>query len=145
MKRRIEINGAATPIYEIRLKDILSLIIDGEKYDWKLLWLTATGNPNNNTVLETENKINNSPAGYPFLWSELQQLASSLNQTEEIVIIGDRSKEKLIRYENDEKMRSECSFCIEMIDSSYWSISCDDERTLKNFQENLKGVQVSVV
>lgn len=141
MKKFIVITGANSSVLSVSLLDVLTQIKDGDKYNWKLLFLEANGKLKEGTVLELEDKINNSKSGYPVSFFDLFELAQSFDQVIEVLIIGDIDTQKLRRYDSDSNMYEKCNFSIELVDSSYWEINTNNEHFIKNINMNLEGVK----
>jgi len=119
-----------TEEFDVSLKDLLGLIENGHEFYWKILSLEACGDLGKKSIIELENQIKNSKDGFSISWNDLISLSNSLNQTIEILLIGDRNKINLKRYNSDKKMLEYCSICIELIDSSFWEISILEEELL---------------
>jgi len=142
MKKNIIIRGSEELILSVSLLDIINQIEEPEKYSWNILWLEACGELENGTIIELENKINDSKNGLLINFTELSLLAKSFDQVIEILLIGDKNSDKLKRYNNIEDLYSECYFCIELLDSSYWSIFSSNDQFIRNIQENLESVEL---
>ena len=127
MRRSITIKGIENSLLSVSLTDILELVNDGSVYKWKILWLEGTGVIKEGNIIDFEKKINNSESGYFIEFPELFQLSRDLDQILEVLLIASADIECLRRYESDKVMVESCSICIELVDSSYWEISSDDE------------------
>lgn len=142
MKKTIKIQKNNSSFLSVNLKDILVQIEKGEKYFWNILWIEATGKPENMNMLEFEEEVNNSENGYILSWDDLQKLSESLFQVINLLLIGDEKKENLKRYSSDGEMNLKCTFCIELVDSSYWEVNSQDLISVKNLTQNLSGVEL---
>lgn len=123
MSRIIKLNGDNSKILSVDLSDLLNQLINPKMLEWKILWIEVIGNSYPVNLLELESLVNESVSGYLIDWMSLQKLSKQLYQVIEIMLIGDEDINNLKRYEDIKKMRSTCSICIELIDSSYWEIS----------------------
>jgi hypothetical protein len=140
-KNEILIHGNDNPVLSVTLSDILNSIKQGEKFYWSILWLRATGTLKNKSVLDLEEDINKSEKGLLIEWNNLCVLAKQFHQVNEIVLIGDTNKSKLVRYNNDDEMKSNCYYVIELVDSAYWAFYCMDENVLDELKSNFEGVE----
>jgi hypothetical protein len=50
--------------------------------------------------------------------------------------------EKALHNEEDAEMSSNCDYVLELVDSSYWLVTTNDERALSNMRQKLTGVAV---
>ena len=116
------------------LKQILDLIGDGHNYYWKILWLEATSKDTEISIIEFEEKIRDASDGYLINWPDLVQLSDALEQTINILLIGDKEIARLRRYEAEEEMKTICAICIELVDSSYWEVYTN----VDSFKEAIK-------
>jgi len=139
MKKTIRINRTDSIFLAVSLSDVLSQIENGTEYSWNILWVEAIGKLERKTMLEFEEKINNSKDGYALIWEELVELADSFSQVINILLVGDKDKDNLKRYDSDDEMRIKCSFCIELIDSSYWEITSNDLTSIEKLMLNIPG------
>ena len=135
MKKTIKIQVNPNSLI-VSLSDILAQIEMGEKYFWRILWLEAIGKPEGKTMLELEEQVNSAKDGYLLSWNDLGKLANSLSQIINILLIGDKNENNLRKYNEDSEMYRKCTWCIELVDSSYWEINCEDlistERLMKS-------------
>lgn len=141
IKKTIKIQGDNSSFLSVSLIDILTQIENGEKYSWNILWIEAIGNPENTNMLEFEEKVNNSINGFLLSWNDLVKLSKSLFQVINIVLLGDENKNNLKRYSDDEEMYLNCTFYIELIDSSHWEIKCKDIKSVEQLTK-LPGAQI---
>ncbi|WP_057937324.1 hypothetical protein [Algoriphagus resistens] len=119
---KIEIHGNDDMVLSVSLFDILNCIENGQNLYWKILWLEAIGDLGDKTMLKFEREVNNSINGYEISWKKLINLSLKFSQVIEILIIADKDELKVKRYLNDDVMHKECTFTIELIDSSYWVV-----------------------
>jgi len=135
MKNKIQIKANRNHFIGISLLDILDLIDKPENYKWSILWIEAIGEIKNDTMLDFEIRVNKSTSGYMVRFSDLVNLAKSFTRVIEILIIGDENINNLKRYDIDHEMHSNCNFCLELVDSSYWDIYSNDMIFLKTIKE----------
>lgn len=140
--KAITINGDDSEILSVELKDVLSCIDYCEKISWGLLWLCATANlDEGKSIVDLELEINKSKTATIVTWEELVRLSSQINQTIDIVVIGDKDLSNIRRYSTDEQMYNNCNYAIELIDSSYWIIHSNDDNFIENLFDRLQGVE----
>lgn len=132
----IRLKGNDERILSIELFDILKYISNINNYKWKILWFDGISKKNAINIPELEREINNSPNGLNINSTELIKFSKSLHQIIEIVLIGDKDETKLRRC-NDEILKDECEFFLELVDSSYWEISSSNLSFLENIEKNL--------
>lgn len=141
--RCVQITGSEDTILSVELKDILRCLNDPEGIKWNLLWLFGTGDlGEGKSIVDFENRINESENGLMCSWAEIKEFSNELFQGIDIVLIGDSETQNLKRYKNDEEMYLNCSYSIELIDSSYWIIHTNDEAFLNNLINSLEGIKL---
>lgn len=118
----------------IDLTDILTQIENITNYKWKLLWIDGTSHTGGANMLELEKNVNDSKDGLPILGSQLLPFSELFSQLYELILIGDKDEEQLVKLEDEEQMKENCEFFIELVDSSYWEITSKN----KDFNENIK-------
>ncbi len=91
-------------------------------------------------MLDFKSYVKNSGNGILYNYNTLIELSSSFTQIIDILICGDMNLEKLKRYESDEDTIRECTFVIELVDSSYWEVSTNDLASINNIKKRLSGV-----
>lgn len=142
MKKTIEMHGDNSSVLSITLKNILDCIEHGEQYSWMLLWLEASGDLGEESIVDFEKKVNHSDIGYSISWSSLMELSNSFFQVIELLLIGDQDASRLKRYSNDEEMHFHCAFSIELVDSSYWIVHSDNIVSIDRMIKNLPGAKL---
>lgn len=140
--KTIKINGEDSSVLSVELKDVLNCIDQGEKSYWGLLWLDATVIPSNEpSLVDIYREVNNSEVATVVAWEELIKLSSQINQTIDIVIIGDNDVANIIKYSTDEQMYNSCDYTLELIDSSYWIVHSNDDSFIEGVFDRLHGVE----
>ncbi|MBV7529745.1 hypothetical protein [Chitinophaga sp. sic0106] len=127
---------------DVQLSDILNCIENGDLFLWSLQWITAIGKPGDEEVLSFEKSVNRSSIGLLYSWRELLDLANRFYQIIELLVCGDQHPMSLRRYEYDEEMNLRCDYVFELVDSSYWLVSSNDESAILRMQRELAGVSV---
>lgn len=140
MRKEIIVKGDQDIVLSVSLLDILKQIDKTKEFIWKVLWLEATGKLKEGNIVDFEKKVNSSDNGYSIDFSELLDFAKSIDQVLEIVLIGSTKIDHLKRYQTDQEMKNTCELCIELIDSSYWEISTNDDEFVTSIASNLSGV-----
>ena len=102
--------------------------------------MEAIGNTGRKTIVDLETQVKSSE-GFKIDWRSLIDLANQLDQVIEILLIGDKNDNKLMRYSSNEEMYSNCNYTIELIDSSYWIIHSKSDAVLSRMKNNLFGVE----
>ena len=129
---------------DVKLKDILICIDNPDLYKWKILWIRGTGKANY-SVIDIENNVNSSENGISYNIRDLIELSDSLTQLFEILVIGDRKLNKLIRYNDDFEMYDKCEFIIELIDSSFWEFTSSEDKSISNLQHKFKSAKKNIL
>lgn len=124
--KSVILTGNDDQILDIELYEILNKLQNGSNFNWCIQELGGVGFPNE-SILQLENKINNSPNGIFVTWEELIQFSKRFSQIINLLLIGDKDLNKFVRYENSELMYEECFYVIELIDSSYWEIHSKED------------------
>lgn len=138
---RIQISGNKNDnVLSITLRQILECVKQGTVIKWKVMWLEGISNKGEN-ILKLEDTINQSLNGVSYSYQELLDLSDSLSQLIEVVVIGDREENKLIRYKNDVEMYNSCEYVIELVDSSYWEFSSHENESVNIIKSNFAGVK----
>lgn len=130
--------------YKIENQDLLSIInqIDGlDKYYWSIQWFEGISIESIN-ILEIEKEIKNSKNGILMNSEDLIEFIRPIKQIFEIVILGDKNKEKLYRYLNDDEAKLSCQFYIELVDSSYWEVASQDFIFIKKIKKELAAIEI---
>jgi len=78
----LKISGNDKKVLKVTLKDMLSFIVDGDKYSWAILWLEAIGNLKK-PMVDFENEISESEKGLIIAWSSLVDLSKSFSSPSE--------------------------------------------------------------
>ncbi len=143
MMQQVKIKGnGKNNVLSVDLSGVLCLIENGSQYRWAIFYLEAVVNPNTINVLEFENQIYNSKYGYPISFDDLAAFSKIIFQTIEIVLIGEADEHrKMIRYELDDfNSYYTHTFCLELVDSSYWEVRSTDEAFIKRIRDTFEGV-----
>jgi len=128
----IILKGNNDDILSINLNDILYKIENIEEYFWKLIWIEGVSYQID--ILDFENKVNKSSDGLLIDSEKLLEISNSFYQLLELVLIGDENKDNLCKLEDDEKMKENCDFFIELIDGAYWEITSKKSNFIKSIQ-----------
>lgn len=131
-------------VLSVNLNDILGEINDTSSNLWCLLYLNATANLEDGSILDLEREVNNSRNGVRFDWTNLKAFANQIIQGIDMVLIGDKVVEHLKRYPTDAEMQVTCRYVIELVDSSYWLVHSHDMRFIQRLLDNLPGVEESL-
>ncbi|MDL2213225.1 hypothetical protein LJC29_04590 [Bacteroides sp. OttesenSCG-928-N06] len=145
----IILHGNNNEVLDVRLSNILKHLENSDKIFWKLLWVDGVSYhirelpfSQGKHMLDFEKYINNSPSGIRISTKELLQLSDVMHDLIEITIIGDENEQSLIKLENDDEIKSHCTYFIELIDSSYWEIMSKDESFLKSIKRDFNYKEI---
>lgn len=139
-RTKIIIQGSSSDVLDVELSEILDCIENGDRFLWSLQWIIAVGKPGDQDVLSFEKSVNKSPNGIFFTWNELLDLSNRFYQIIELLVCGNQDESKLRRYEIDDEMGLSCTYVFELVDSSYWLVSSNDEKAILRMQRELSGV-----
>jgi hypothetical protein len=126
----------------VELCDILETIMDGNTFYWSILFLEVTGHLGENiSVPVLEEQILEMERGLFITWEDLNSLASKIDQTIWITLIGCKDEKILQRYEEDQDMYETCDITIEMHDSCYWEVFSKDESLIARLAKKFKDTK----
>jgi hypothetical protein len=134
MNNKLILKGNNKSNLSISFSNVLSKIRNGQEYKWKILYLEATTETDLD-IIDLEEKIRESELGYLISWEDLVMLSNQIYQTIEVLLIGDMHLHNLKRYVSENEMYLNCNFCFELVDSSYWEISCKDVAILNEIKD----------
>lgn len=127
-KRAIRIGCNADGLVTWTLKDIILQIRGGEDLFWDILSFQGYWNhEKHGSILDFESSVESSPDGLVLDWKSLIDFAEKPTQINELLIIGSRSVDDLRHYLDEAEMFNKCEYVLELFDSSYWTISGEDE------------------
>lgn len=141
-KTRIIIEGSDPNVLNVELSDVLGCIETGESYLWSLQWITAIGKVGGEGVLNFETEVNKSPNGILYKWKDLINLSYRFDQIVALLVCGDGDKVNLRRYNEKDESVLNCDYVLELVDSSYWLVTTNDERALSNMLQKLPRAAV---
>jgi hypothetical protein len=101
-----------------------------EKFSWRIFFIEATTRSECKSfkILDFENIVSSSVEGVSLSGEEIEELLESVNQFINLEICGFRDLSAIIGFHNKNDLSEIADIRIEMVDSSYWEISClDDE------------------
>ena len=114
------------------LRDLLTLISDGEKYSWTLADMDVTILNKDNQPTDTDYKliesINNNQKSQTVTWADLKRLTKLDIQTIDGTITAQNSDQKIE---------------ISAFDSSYWTVSTIDLALSERLQKRFKDITIS--
>lgn len=133
----ITLRGDNEAFLSVRLDTILSLIDNIDKCIWKLIWIEGVSQEID--VFELEKKVNESDDGLLVDTDGLSNISLLFNDLTELVLLGDKNEENLHKLENDDEMKARCEYFIELVDSSYWEITSQNQYFIKKL-ETISGI-----
>lgn len=138
----LKVKGSSPKILSVSLKEVLDCVSNSENIQWSILWLTAVGNLEPESVIAIEERANQSANGLEVSWPFLLEFAEKVSQIIEIILLGNTSPEQLHRYENDNEMYSSCDYILELIDSSYWLLHSKNAEFIMTAKKKLQGSEI---
>lgn len=140
--KAIKINGEDSDVVSVQLKDILNCMNQGGEAFWGIMWFEVIADlSDEQSVLDLENRINKSNSGMSVSWEELLKLSEQIQQSINLIIVGDQKSSNIMRYDTEEQMYDNCDYVIEMLDSSYWTVHSNNDCFIENLFARLKGVE----
>lgn len=129
-------------VVDVELPDILNEVKNGDLLNWSILYFYGVGHfGEGKSLLAFEENINNSEKGYFIKWSDLNELSNKLYDIYDIIIIGCKDKNSLLRYEKDQEMYEACDIVIEMCDSSFWEVFSKDHALIDRLAGKFKEIE----
>lgn len=129
-------------VVTVELPDVLMEVRDGDSFHWAILFLDSMGDLGEGKSIPVfENMINNSQEGLLINWEDLNVLSKKFYQIFDLILIGCRNKDLILRYQNDQEMHNTCDIVIEMIDSSYWEVFAKDLSFIERLEKKFKQVE----
>lgn len=129
-------------VVAVGLPDILMEIQHGDLYQWAILFLHSMGDLGDGESIPVfENMINNSQEGLLINWEDLNLLSKKFYQIFDLILIGCRNKDLILRYQNDQEMHNTCDIVIEMIDCDYWEVFAKDLSFMERLEKKFKQVE----
>ena len=114
------------------LRDLLTLITDGEKYSWTLADMDVTILNNDNQPKDADYKfiesVNNNQKTQTVTWADLKNLIKLDIQTIDGTITAQNADQKIE---------------IAVFDSSYWEVSTTDIALSERLQKRFKDISIS--
>jgi hypothetical protein len=136
----IKISGDNSKFLSVTLNDVLANTYGGDEYNWSIIWLEAIGNIGK-SMPDFEKEVRESENGIIIKWEDLIELATNIDQTIDIVLIGDKNILNLKRYDSEEEMYSACYHVFKLIDSSYWIIHSKSDALIAGMKIGFSGVE----
>ena len=130
----------------VNLNEVLECLGDiGGTYHWNIIYLEARGNLGpDKSMVDFEDKINNSVQGIEISWQELMELASKLYEVNDIKIIGNKTRKKNLRENNTENYHISNDIVLECVDSSYWVITTDYQPFIQKIKNKFNDVRFAI-
>ncbi|HET8670694.1 MAG TPA: hypothetical protein VFM05_08740 [Candidatus Saccharimonadales bacterium] len=144
----IEIKDKHNGFLTVELRDLLPLIEPvGRDLIWSILDLDAMGDPNKlkRNLLEIEEYGRQSPQGYILSWDDLVDLAESLIDIMDAVIVGCRNRSMIPKLEPSSDIYSSCEIVIEAIDSAIWRIHSKHDEFVERLKTSFHDVVESSI
>lgn len=137
----IRILDTENHLVSVCLRDILEEI-DGVGYIWSILFFDGMGSLKNwNSLDDFEKEVNESARGLFINWKDLNELAGQFDEIIDILIIGSKDEEILMRYEDSEMMYRSCDFVINKFDSSYWEVFSNNPKFIQKISLKFKLIE----
>lgn len=115
----------------VQLTDFLSAIPENN-WVWAVLDFYGIGNaPNDLSMEDFEKLVRSKPNGVIMTWYELNNFASSLDQTYDCLIVAAKSPQNISKDRSAKENFSNCEVVIEAFDSTEWSVWTRDSEWMK--------------
>ncbi len=143
-----EINGARIfdkkdSFLSVSFLNVLNEIDRIESFKWSLLYFKGAGYlKDGTTILDFEENIHISERGLFVNSNKLKDLANEKIQFYEVLLVGCKDIEKIVRYADDQEMYERCDIVIEMIDSSYWEVFSTDKSLIRKLLIKFKETEL---
>src|SRR4051794_8380260 len=141
--QRIEIFDVdETGALALDLRDVLKFVKGYRDLRWYFLELEATGElRGNETIVQLERRIAQSPFGVGFDWSELTRLASQITQTINATLVGCQPEAPPPTLPL--KPQEGLEVVIEGIDSTLWAISTNKSEVIQQLTATFKSTKLA--
>ena len=125
----------------VSLFDILSEVLNGNIYQWSILFLDAGGNLGENvSIVDFCEEIRISEKGLIVSWDSLNSLVKNFSWINDIVLIGCTDEARIKKYKSDREMYESCDIVIVMFDSSYWEVFSKDHKFISRLSSKFKDL-----
>jgi hypothetical protein len=137
MIQLLQLNGTDDDVLNISLTEIIECLPNKVNPYWTILDIEGMGCKEKVNVPIMESIIKNTPNGLHLSLNTIIELVNNLNDIHNLLIIGDEDMSKLTRYSSLEETYSNCSFCLNLFDSSYWEVATSDKEFASNLKQRL--------
>jgi hypothetical protein len=142
MMQRIEIFDVdEAGALALDLRDVLELLERYRDLRWYFLELEATATlRGNETIIQLERRIAQSPHGLGFDWNELTRLAGEIAQTINATLVGCRpdASPPTLPLRPQEGLE----IAIEAIDSTLWAVSTNESEIIQQLRAAFRNTKV---
>lgn len=118
----------------VNLVDLLGLVPDND-HSWSFLDFEGVGGkgPRGESILEFEELIEDSRAGYVLSWTELVRFAGQLKQIINCRLVAARAVADLERVSAEAGGDTEAEVVVEAFDSTTWEVQATDPELVRRF------------
>lgn len=138
----IRISDSKNDVLNVKIRDILQEIQNGDALNWCILFLDGTPNKGEGVFInQYKNKINKFEDGLQLAWEEIFVVTEKFVQIFEITILGCKAKKNLHHYESDQEMHQSCDIVIELIDCAFWQVFSRNPELIKKLKGKFKKTE----
>lgn len=137
MKELIQLKGTDDELLNVTLSEIIECLPTEVDPYWTILEIEGMGCKQKVNVPIMESIIKNTPNGLHLGLNTIIEIVNNLNDIHNLLIIGDEDMSKLIRYSSLEETYSNCEFCLNLFDSSYWEVATSNQKFADNLIQRL--------
>lgn len=142
VSKGIRILDRKNNVVSVDLDDILDEINNPQNLFWSILDMQVHRyyGPEPR-IADLEEEARKLPNGLQIPWKRLVSLSKHATQFEDLILIGCKNKEKLIREETAVSQYESVDFYIEMFDCSYWEIFSKDHEFINSLEGKFKETE----
>jgi len=133
----IQLNGTDEELLNVTLSEIIECLPIGVDPFWTILEIEGMGCKQKVNVPIMESIIKNTPNGLHLSLNTIIEIVNNLNDVHNLLLIGDENISKLTRYNSLEETYSNCAFCLNLFDSSYWEVATSNNEFAENLVQRL--------
>jgi hypothetical protein len=126
----------------VELIDILQQVKNGDQFYWSILFIDAVSYlKDSSDMFAFQEEVNELERGFFINWKDLNAFSKKCGQVIDIMILGTKDKNLILRYEDEQDAYEACDIVIQMIDSSYWQVFSKDEDLICRLGSKFKKIE----
>lgn len=143
ISKGIRIADKKEGVVSAEIQDILSEIDKPQDLFWSILYMQVYRyyGPEPR-IVDLEEEAGKNPNGLQIPWKRLVSLAKHTVQFEDLILIGCKNQEKLVRKKRAANQHECVDVYIEMFDSSYWEVFSKDHIFIKRLEHKFKETEL---